>query len=202
MPSPDGKEDFYTSTKSSFKAKIKRELLDIYLLPLKQNKLLGVFLYLGRKLAKILLKNVLQTILHQVLLKAKVRIFRYCSINSFSKDYFRQQYQQFFDPEARFTSNSLADWFEMKIKKYRHEIKILLGVSINPDQDSPIGAAQRILKKLDLKLEKLYFRGSRQTKQRVYGGCQLDADGRAAIFANWLERDEKIYQSQSVLTLL
>ena len=108
---------------------------------------------------------------------------------------------QFFDPEARFTSNSLADWFEM-VKKYRHEIKILLGVNINPEKDSPIGAAQRILKKLDLKLELLYFRGSRKTKQRVYGGCQLDADGREAIFANWLERDEKISQSESVLTLL
>ena len=109
--------------------------------------------------------------------------------------------QQFFDPEARFTSNSLADWFEMKIKKYRHEIKILLGVSINPDKDSPIGAAQRILKKLDLKLERLYFRGSRQTKQRVYGGCKLDADGRKQVFAHWLERDEKIQESESVLTL-
>ena len=107
--------------------------------------------------------------------------------------------KQFLDPEAKFTSNSLADWFEM-IKQYRHEIKILLGVNINPDKDSPIGAAQRILKKLGLKLEKLYFRGSRQTKQRVYGGCQFDAE-RAAIFANWLERDEKIHQDESVLTL-
>ncbi|MDJ0633722.1 MAG: DUF3854 domain-containing protein [Xenococcaceae cyanobacterium MO_188.B29] len=108
--------------------------------------------------------------------------------------------QQFFDPEAKFTSNSLADWFEM-VKQYRHEIKILLGVNINPDKDSPITVAQRILSKFGLKLELLYFRGSRQTKQRVYGGCQLDADGRAAIFANWLERDEKISQSESVLTL-
>ncbi|MDJ0637016.1 MAG: hypothetical protein QNJ34_27820, partial [Xenococcaceae cyanobacterium MO_188.B29] len=100
-----------------------------------------------------------------------------------------------------FTSNSLADWFEMKIKKYRHEIKILLGVSINPDKDSPIGAAQRILKKLDLKLERLYFRGSRQTKQRVYGGCQLDAHGREQVFANWLARDKQMYSAESVLTL-
>ena len=41
----------------------------------------------------ILLANVLQSILHQVLLIAKVRISHCCSTISFRQDYFRQQYQ-------------------------------------------------------------------------------------------------------------
>ncbi len=40
----------------------------------------------------ILLANVLQSILHQVLLIAKAKISRFCSTINFIKDYFRQQY--------------------------------------------------------------------------------------------------------------
>ena len=107
--------------------------------------------------------------------------------------------EQFLAPEAFFTSNSLADWLEM-VKKYWYEIKILLGVNINREKDSAITVAQRILKKLGLQLEYLYFRGERKSKQRVYAGCQLDVDGREQIFANWLARDEKMYQNDTVLT--
>ncbi len=42
----------------------------------------------------ILLANVLQAILHKVLLITEVKIFRHCITNNFSKDYFRQQYQR------------------------------------------------------------------------------------------------------------
>ena len=42
----------------------------------------------------ILLANVLQGILHEVLLITEVKIFRHCITNNFSKDYFRQQYQR------------------------------------------------------------------------------------------------------------
>ena len=38
-----------------------------------------------------LLANVLRTILHRVLLIARVKVSRSCSIIIFSKDYFRQQ---------------------------------------------------------------------------------------------------------------
>ena len=108
--------------------------------------------------------------------------------------------EQFLNPEAKFTANSLADWWEM-VKKYWYEIKILLGVNINREKDSAIAVAKRILKKLGLKLEFLYWRGSRKSKQRVYGGCQLGYDGREQVFAHWLERDEKIQEPETVLTL-
>ncbi len=108
--------------------------------------------------------------------------------------------EQFLDPDAKFTANSLADWWSM-VKKYWYEIKILLGVNINREKDSAIAVAKRILSKLGLKMEFLYWRGSRKSKQRVYGGCQLDTDGREQVFAHWLERDEKIQEPESVLTL-
>ena len=38
--------------------------------------------------------NVLQAILHKILLITEVKIFRHCITNNFSKDYFRQQYQR------------------------------------------------------------------------------------------------------------
>ncbi len=41
----------------------------------------------------ILLANVLQKILHQVLLITRIKIYRYCSTINFTEDYFRQQYQ-------------------------------------------------------------------------------------------------------------
>ncbi len=108
--------------------------------------------------------------------------------------------EQFLDPDAKFTANSLADWLDL-VKKYWYEIKILLGVNINREQDSAIAVAKRILSKLGLKMEFLYWRGSRKSKQRVYGGCQLDVDGREQVFANWLARDKKIQEPESVLTL-
>ena len=52
--------------------------------------------------------------------------------------------------------------------------------------------AQRILKKLGLKLEFKYWRGNRQTKQRVYSGCHLNPDERNAVFEEWLARDAKL----------
>ncbi|MDJ0577558.1 MAG: hypothetical protein QNJ65_20655, partial [Xenococcaceae cyanobacterium MO_234.B1] len=42
----------------------------------------------------ILLANVLQRILHQVLLITRIKIYRHCSTINFTEDYFRQQYQQ------------------------------------------------------------------------------------------------------------
>ena len=42
---------------------------------------------------KILLANVLQRILHQVLLITRIKIYRYCSTINFTEYYFRQQYQ-------------------------------------------------------------------------------------------------------------
>ena len=108
--------------------------------------------------------------------------------------------EQFLDPDSEFSANSLEDWFE-NIIRFRFEIKQLLGVTINPERDSAIAVAQRILKKLGLKLEFKYFRGDRLSKQRIYGGCNLNPDGRSVIFDLWLKRDQKLYQVNPVLTL-
>ena len=86
------------------------------------------------------------------------------------------------------------------LKRFAPEIKTLYGVGINPETDTPIEVANRILGKMDLKLEFKYWRGSRKTKQRVYSGCKLDPDSRGRIFANWLAQDEIRYSHTPVLT--
>ncbi len=108
--------------------------------------------------------------------------------------------EQFLDPDQEFTASSLADWLEM-LTQFRHDIKTLLGVSINPEKDSAIAVAQRILKKLGLKLEFKYWRGDRSSKQRVYGCCNLNPDERYRVFDNWLAREEKTYHYDTVHTL-
>jgi len=105
---------------------------------------------------------------------------------------------QFLDPKALFTSQSLKEWFE-KILPYRFELYRLLGVLINPN-NNPIKAAQQLLAKFDLKLEYKGRPGSRNNQQRTYGGANLNPDGRDAIFAHWLARDEKLYSPQTVST--
>lgn len=109
--------------------------------------------------------------------------------------------KQFLDYEREFTASSLSDWLE-KIILFRHEIKSLLGVSINPEKDSAIAVAQRILKKLGLKLEFKYWRGDRTSKQRVYSGCNVDPDKRSLVFDNWLARDDSFVANDTVHTLL
>ncbi|MDJ0648887.1 MAG: bifunctional DNA primase/helicase, partial [Xenococcaceae cyanobacterium MO_188.B19] len=108
--------------------------------------------------------------------------------------------KQFLNPFAKFTASSLAGWLE-KMIQYRYEILMLLGVTINPTDDSAIAVAQRILAKLGLKLNLLNTRGSRKDKQRVYGECQLNDDEREAVFSSWLERDEKAFSRETVRTL-
>ncbi len=51
---------------------------------------------------EILSANVLQKILHRVLLIARVKISRLCSTIDFSKDYFRQQNQNFRELNSSF----------------------------------------------------------------------------------------------------
>ena len=109
--------------------------------------------------------------------------------------------QQFLDPMAEFTANSLADWFE-RVKQWRFDLKALLGVSINAERDSAIAVAQRILKKLGVQLEFKFWRGDRTSKQRVYSGCHLNPDRRSLVFEGWLNRDAKIYRDPLVLTSL
>lgn len=76
-----------------------------------------------------------------------------------------------------------------------------MGVSINPERDSPIAVAQRLLKKLGLKLTNIGRLGSRDERQRVYKMINPDPDGRGAIFARWLARDEKTYGDEPASTI-
>jgi hypothetical protein len=104
--------------------------------------------------------------------------------------------EQFFDEEAEFSADSLADWLDFVIK-LRFDIQAILGVSINPEKDTAIAVAQRLLKKLGLKLKFKYWRGDREKKQRIYSGCNLNADypsgtlrdQREEIFEIWLSRE-------------
>jgi hypothetical protein len=104
--------------------------------------------------------------------------------------------EQFFDQEAEFSQDSLADWLELVIL-LRFDIQAILGVSINPERDTAIAVAQRLLKNLGLKLEFKYWRGDRSNKQRIYSGCNLNGDypsgtlrdQREEIFEIWLSRE-------------
>jgi Domain of unknown function (DUF3854) len=110
--------------------------------------------------------------------------------------------EQFLDSERSFTDKNLKEWYE-KISSpiTRSQIKAILGVSINPDKDTPIAVAQRLLKKLGLKLTNLGRFGSRGDRQRTYKMINLDPDGRQAIFERWLARDEKTYLDDTVSTI-
>lgn len=94
--------------------------------------------------------------------------------------------EQFLDLEAEFTKDSLAEWLELMVR-FRHDLQAILGIAVNPDKDSAIAVAQRILKKLGLKLEFKYWRGDRKNKQRIYSGCQVDPE-RLKVFEFWLSK--------------
>jgi hypothetical protein len=109
--------------------------------------------------------------------------------------------EQFFDQTREFTSDSLKEWLEQLIL-WRHDLKTVLGMSINPERDTPIAVAQRLLGLLGLKMECIGQRGGRSEKRpRVYRGCNINPDDRQAIFERWLERDAKKYCDGSVHTL-
>ncbi|MEL6499862.1 MAG: plasmid replication protein, CyRepA1 family [Cyanobacteria bacterium J06623_1] len=96
--------------------------------------------------------------------------------------------EQFLNPDTEFTKHSLAQWFE-KIIPLRFDIQTVLGVSINPEKDTAIAVAQRILKKMGLSLEFQHQIRIDGKRVRVYRGCNLDPDQRSAVFDNWLKRD-------------
>ncbi|MCC0175856.1 DUF3854 domain-containing protein [Waterburya agarophytonicola K14] len=103
--------------------------------------------------------------------------------------------EQFLDNEAEFCKTSLADFLDRAIKM-RFDIKTILGVTINPEKDSAIAVAQRILKKLGLKLEFKCWRGDRSSKQRVYKGCEVYLDRRSKVFEYWLSRETKEVETE------
>jgi hypothetical protein len=109
--------------------------------------------------------------------------------------------EQFLDPNREFTDKNLHEWYEkISTPLPRAQIKAILGVSINPYRDTPIAVAQRLLKKLGLRLTYLGRPGSREERQRVYKMVSLNPDGRQAIFERWLARDEKTDLDDSLST--
>ncbi len=98
--------------------------------------------------------------------------------------------QQFFDPEAEFTHDNLLGWVEESIRPHIFNIKTLTGISLNPDTESPITIAQKILRsKFNLKLERKHQIRINGKPTRVYSGCNLNPDGREEIFEKWLAND-------------
>ena len=63
----------------------------------------------------ILLANVLQRILHQVLLITRIKISRYCSTINFTEDYFRQQYQRSAKRRAYLNAQYAVGTLEIKV---------------------------------------------------------------------------------------
>lgn len=107
--------------------------------------------------------------------------------------------EQFLDSNTEFTKDSLDNWFKEKILPFRSNIKTILGISINPEKDSAIAVAQRILKqKLGLQLDLKHQVRRNGKRVRVYGGCNLNLDHRSIVFDNWLERDKSLVSEQGV----
>ncbi|MDZ7950502.1 hypothetical protein [Nostoc sp. DedQUE09] len=74
---------------------------------------------------------------------------------------------------------------------HRHVIKNYLHVSIS-EKHTPIAIAQKLLAKIDLKLDYIGRLGSRENRECVYRFVAPD-DQRDSIFGQWLNRDEASY---------
>lgn len=96
--------------------------------------------------------------------------------------------EQFFERDREFTSDGLQEWFD-GLMPYRRDIKTYINQTISPDKDTPIGAAQRLLRTMGLQLDCIGKRTINGKRQRVYVMANLNPDSREAVFARWLERD-------------
>jgi hypothetical protein len=108
---------------------------------------------------------------------------------------------QFFDRDRLFTSQNLSGWFET-LASCRYDIKTYVNQSINPEKDSPIGFAQRLLGTMGLKLTCIGQKTIEGERQRVYQMIDLNPDDRDAIFARWYERDSLEFQMNDLHTPL
>jgi hypothetical protein len=104
---------------------------------------------------------------------------------------------QFRDCDRVFTSENLRAWFD-NLMSYRHDIKTYLNQSINPEKDTPIGFAQRLLGTIGLKLTCIGQRRENGKRIREYQMIDLNPDDRAAIFARWHERDSRKCHTPSI----
>ncbi|MHC5761504.1 hypothetical protein [Nostoc sp.] len=74
---------------------------------------------------------------------------------------------------------------------HRHVIKNYLNVSIS-EKLTPVVIAQKLLAKIDLKLDYVGRLGKRENRECVYRFVAPD-DERDSIFRQWLNRDEASY---------
>ena len=81
--------------------------------------------------------------------------------------------------------------FKALALKHRHVIKNYLNVSIS-EKLTPVAIAQKLLAKIDLKLDYVGRLGKRENRECVYRFVAAD-DQRDSIFGQWLNRDEASY---------
>ncbi|MHC5917339.1 MAG: plasmid replication protein, CyRepA1 family, partial [Nostoc sp.] len=103
---------------------------------------------------------------------------------------------QFLTPDVQLRgSDEKMVEFKALAVQHRHVIKNYLNVSIS-EKHTPIAIAQKLLAKIDLKLNYVGRLGKRENRECVYRFVAPD-DQRDSIFGQWLNRDE-LFLSESV----
>ncbi|MEH1842222.1 MAG: plasmid replication protein, CyRepA1 family [Nostoc sp.] len=96
---------------------------------------------------------------------------------------------QFLTPDVQLrSSDEKMLEFKALAVTHRHVIKNYLNVSIS-EKHTPIAIAQKLLAKIDLKLDYVGRLGKRENQECVYQFVAPD-DQRDSIFGQWLNRDE------------
>ncbi len=103
---------------------------------------------------------------------------------------------QFLKPDVQLRgSDEKMLEFKALAVQHRHVIKNYLNVSIS-ERHTPIAIAQKLLAKIDLKLNYVGRLGKRENRECVYQFVAPD-DQRHSIFGQWFNRDE-LFLSESV----
>ncbi len=98
---------------------------------------------------------------------------------------------QFLTPDVQLRgSDEKMVEFKALALKHRHVIKNYLNVSIS-EKLTPVAIAQKLLAKIDLKLDYAGRLGKRENRECVYRFVAPD-DQRDSIFEQWLNRDEAL----------
>ncbi|WP_375443277.1 plasmid replication protein, CyRepA1 family [uncultured Nostoc sp.] len=99
---------------------------------------------------------------------------------------------QFLTPgvQLRGSDEKLVEFKALAVQ-HRHVIKNYLNVSIS-EKHTPIAIAQKLLAKIDLKLDYVGRLGKRENRECVYRFVAPD-DQRDSIFGQWFNRDEASY---------
>ncbi|MBD2534079.1 DUF3854 domain-containing protein [Nostoc flagelliforme FACHB-838] len=98
------------------------------------------------------------------------------------------------DVQLRGSDDKMVEFKALAVQ-HRHVIKNYLNVSIS-EKHTPIAIAQKLLAKIDLRLDYIGRLGKRENRECVYQFVAPD-DQRDSIFGQWLNRDEAT-KSESV----